>query len=86
MREWTGKAPELPSSPRPLLVVTDRRDRPSTRFDVDRGSGMTCTVGRVERCSVMGLKFFALAHNTVRGAAGAAIANGELLAVTGRLG
>ncbi len=86
MREWTGKAPELPSSPRPLLVVTERRDRPSTRFDVDRGSGMTCTVGRVERCSVMGLKFFALAHNTVRGAAGAAIANGELLAVTGRLG
>jgi aspartate-semialdehyde dehydrogenase len=86
MREWTGKAPELPSSPRPLLSLTERRDRPSTRFDVDRGSGMTCTVGRVERCSVMGLKFFALAHNTVRGAAGAAIANGELLAVTGRLG
>lgn len=86
IREWTGKAPELPSSPRPLLVVSERRDRPSTRFDVDRGGGMTCTVGRVERCSVMGLKFFALAHNTVRGAAGAAIANGELLAVTGRLG
>jgi aspartate-semialdehyde dehydrogenase len=86
MREWTGNAPELPSSPRPLLVVSERRDRPSTRFDVDRGGGMTCTVGRVERCSVMGLKFFALAHNTVRGAAGAAIANGELLAVMGRLG
>jgi aspartate-semialdehyde dehydrogenase len=86
MREWTGKAPELPSSPRPLLVVTERRDRPSTRFDVDRGNGMACTVGRVERCAVMGLKFFVLGHNTIRGAAGAAIANAELLAVTGRLG
>ena len=71
--------PTLPSSPRPLIRVTPRRDRPSPRFDADAGGGMALTVGRVERCAVMGSKFFCLAHNTIRGAAGAAIANVELL-------
>ena len=46
---------------------------------------MTVTIGRVEDCAVMGVKFFALGHNTIRGAAGAAIANAELLVATGRL-
>lgn len=85
MREWTGRAPPLPSSPRPLLELSERRDRPSTRFDVDAGGGMAVTVGRLEPCAVMGVKFYALAHNTVRGAAGAALANAELLAAQGRL-
>ncbi len=83
MREWQGEVQGLPSSPRPLLELTERRDRPSTRFDVDAGGGMAVTVGRLEECAVMGLKFYALAHNTVRGAAGAAIGNAELLVERG---
>ena len=70
---------ELPSSPRPLLRLTERRDRPTPRTDAMAGGGMAITVGRVEACEVMGVKLFALAHNAIRGAAGGAIANAELL-------
>ncbi|MCB9678805.1 MAG: aspartate-semialdehyde dehydrogenase [Alphaproteobacteria bacterium] len=69
----------LPTSPDPLLVHRTARDRPSPRFDIDNGAGMAVTFGRVEKCDVMGLKLFVLAHNTVRGAAGAAILNAELM-------
>ena len=80
LQDWNGILPyQLPSSPRPLLELTTRRDRPSPRFDIMAGNGMAVTIGRLERCSVMGVKFFALSHNTIRGAAGAAIANAELL-------
>lgn len=68
----------LPTAPRPVIVAATRRDRPSPRFDADTGGGMAVTVGRVERCPVMGLKLFAMTHNTVRGAAGAALLNAEL--------
>lgn len=70
--------PPLPSTPRPVLVHRPERDRPQPRLDRDAGGGMAVTFGRVERCAVMGLKWFALAHNTVRGAAGAALQNAEL--------
>lgn len=86
MTAWTGYGPDLPSSPRPLLRITDRRDRPSPRFDIGAGEGMAITIGRLEACPVMGIKFYALGHNTIRGAAGAALANAELLLVEGRLG
>lgn len=69
---------DLPSSPSPVLVHREERDRPSPRLDADVGRGMAVTFGRVERCPVMGLKLFALAHNTVRGAAGGALLNAEL--------
>jgi aspartate-semialdehyde dehydrogenase len=55
------------------------RDRPQPRLDRDVGGGMAIVFGRVERCAVMGLKWFALSHNTVRGAAGAALLNAELV-------
>jgi len=71
--------PVLPSSPTPLFELREERDRPSPRFDAEAGRGMAVSIGRVETCPVMGLKFFALAHNTLRGAAGAAILNAELL-------
>lgn len=77
---------DLPSSPHPVLVHRPMRDRPQPRLDRDTGRGMAITFGRVERCAVMGLKLFALAHNTVRGAAGAAIQNAELLVRARRLG
>ena len=76
---------KLPSSPAPLIHLLEGRDRPSPRFDSDRGDGMAVSVGRIESCPVMGLKLFCLAHNTIRGAAGAAVANLELLQSTGRL-
>jgi len=84
-RAFDGGALGLPSSPSPLVIIRDERDRPSPRFDADAGRGMSVSVGRVERCSVMGLKYFALAHNTLRGAAGAAVLNAELLVARGYL-
>jgi len=76
---------EAPTAPRPLIHVLQERDRPSPRWDAGAGHGMAVTVGRVETCPVMGLKLFALAHNTLRGAAGAALINAELLVTSGRL-
>jgi aspartate-semialdehyde dehydrogenase len=84
LRAFQG-AHDLPSSPSPLIHLLEGRDRPSPRFDSDRGGGMAVSVGRIESCPVMGLKLFCLAHNTIRGAAGAAVANLELLQSTGRL-
>jgi aspartate-semialdehyde dehydrogenase len=75
----------LPSSPRPLVRVLDQRDRPTPKLDADRGAGMAITVARVEPCEVFTVKFFALAHNAIRGAAGGAIANAELLVEKGIL-
>ncbi|MFT6817530.1 MAG: aspartate-semialdehyde dehydrogenase [Myxococcota bacterium] len=70
---------KLAGVPRPLIHVAGERDRPSPKFDAHAGNGMAVTVGRIEACPVMGLKLFALCHNTVRGAAGAAILNAELV-------
>ena len=82
-QEWNAAPATLKSSPRPLFHLQTRRDRPSSRFDVLRGNGMALSIGRVESCPIMGLKYFVLSHNTIRGAAGAAIANAELLANNG---
>lgn len=76
---------ELPSAPHPVLVHRPERDRPQPRLDAGAGAGLAVSFGRVERCPVMGLKYFALAHNTLRGAAGAAVLNAELLVATGRV-
>jgi aspartate-semialdehyde dehydrogenase len=84
MRSFVGPVP-LPSSPTPLIHVLERRDRPTPSQDAMRGGGMAITVGRVERCEVLTVKFFALAHNAIRGAAGGAIANAELLLARGLL-
>lgn len=76
----------LPSLPGRPIVRTDARDRPTPRTDADAGAGMAVTVGRIEPCEVMTVKFFALAHNVIRGAAGAAVANAELIVDRGLLG
>lgn len=86
MLSWPGHAVGLESAPVPPLRYRAERDRPSPRFDADAGNGMAVTVGRVERCDVLGLKLFALAHNTVRGAAGGALLNAELLVARGLVG
>jgi aspartate-semialdehyde dehydrogenase len=81
MRRFKGRPQELglPSAPQPPLVVTEEQNRPQPRLDVDLGGGMAVTVGRVRECPVMHVRFVALGHNTVRGAAGAAILNAELM-------
>jgi aspartate-semialdehyde dehydrogenase len=76
---------ELPLAPAQPIVYDDAPDRPQPRFDVDRGKGMTVTVGRLRPCGVLDYKFTVLSHNTIRGAAGAALLNAELLKVQGYL-
>ncbi len=76
---------ELPSAPpRPLLYL-DAPNRPQPRFDAGRDGGMAVSIGRLRPCRVLDWKFFALGHNTVRGAAGAAILNAELMLAQGWL-
>lgn len=81
---WTSFQPHvmarhLPSVPDPVLVYTDEADRPQPRRDREAGRGMTTTVGRLRECPILDVKFVALSHNTIRGAAGGAILNAELL-------
>jgi len=74
---------ELPSTPARPVEVDYRADRPQSRLDLHRGNGMTVTVGRVRRCNLLDLRLVLLSHNTIRGAAGAAIQNAELLVKRG---
>lgn len=75
----------LPSSPERPVEVDDRPDRPQTRLDLERGRGMTVTVGRVRPCPLLDLRLVLLGHNTIRGAAGAAVQIAELLKARGCL-
>ena len=87
LREFRG--PEivrgLPSSPAAPVEVDLRPDRPQPRLDLERGRGMTVTVGRVRPCPLLDVRFVLLSHNTIRGAAGAAVQIAELLVAEGRL-
>ena len=84
---WRGRPQELqlPSAPRAPIEVEREGMRPQPRLDAGRGQGMTITVGRIRPCPVLGMKFVAMGHNTVRGAAGAAILNAELMHADGWL-
>ena len=85
---FRGLPPEvaLPSAPAAPIIHLAERDRPQPRLDAHREDGMAVCVGRVRRCPVLDYKLFALGHNTIRGAAGAAILNAELLAARGWIG
>ena len=76
---------QLPSAPQHPVLYLDEPDRPQPRFDVNRDGGMTVTIGRLRPCPVLDYKLVALSHNTVRGAAGAALLNAELMKVDGLL-
>jgi aspartate-semialdehyde dehydrogenase len=69
----------LHSAPAHAIIVRDEKDRPQPRLDRDAGHGMSVTVGRIAPDAVLDYRFVALSHNTIRGAAGAAILNAELL-------
>lgn len=76
---------KLPSAPEQPVIVTDEKDRPQPRFDRDAGNGMSAVVGRIRECPVFDIRFVVLSHNTIRGAAGAAILNAELMKAQGML-
>ncbi len=85
LRAWRSFVPEtarlnLPSLPNPFIIYKEEENRPQPRRDRDAGRGMQVTVGRLRRCPILHYKFVVLSHNTIRGAAGAAIADAELLA------
>jgi aspartate-semialdehyde dehydrogenase len=86
-RGWRGIPQEggLPSAPPCPVIYMTEKDRPQPRRDVDRENGMAVFVGRLRKCSVLDYKFIALGHNTVRGAAGAAVLNAELMKAEGWL-
>ncbi len=75
----------LPSSPAAPIVLREENDRPQPRLDRDAGEGMSVVVGRIRPCPVLTLRLEVLSHNTVRGAAGGALLNAELLASKGVL-
>jgi aspartate-semialdehyde dehydrogenase len=76
---------KLPMAPEQPVEWAPEEDRPQPRLDKNRGRGMAVTVGRLRPCGLLDWKFTVLSHNTVRGAAGAAILNAELLASLGKL-
>jgi aspartate-semialdehyde dehydrogenase len=87
LRNFTVDA-ELASLPTALknpVVVLDEENRPQPRRDANAGNGMAVVVGRVRECPLLDVKLTLLSHNLVRGAAGAALLNAELLAARGFL-
>lgn len=87
LRGFRGRPQELrlPSAPEAPLELLTAPDRPQPRLDVNLGRGMTVSVGRLRPCPLFDYKFTVLSHNTLRGAAGAALLNAELLHAEGRL-
>ncbi len=85
LRDFRGLPQELdlPSAPRTPIIVRDEPDRPQSRRDRDAGGGMATVVGRIRPCPLLVYKFVALAHNTIRGAAGGSILNAELMVAQG---
>jgi aspartate-semialdehyde dehydrogenase len=88
LADFTGvpQALKLHTAPERPVIVRDEPDRPQPRLDRDAGGGMSITVGRLFPDQVLDYRFVVLSHNTVRGAAGAAILNAELLVAKGYMG
>ena len=76
---------DLPTAPAQPIEFVAADDRPQPRLDRMRGNGMASTVGRLRPCTLLDWKFTVLSHNTIRGAAGAALLNAELLVSLGKL-
>ncbi len=75
----------LPSAPAKPVSYMPQNDRPQPRQDAERERGMAAYVGRLRACPVLDYKFVALTHNTIRGAAGGAVLNAELMHSEGML-
>jgi aspartate-semialdehyde dehydrogenase len=72
---------DLPTEPERVIIVRDEPDRPQPRLDRDAGNGMSVSVGRIRE----GIRYIAMGHNTVRGAAGASVLNAEMMLSRGLL-
>jgi aspartate-semialdehyde dehydrogenase len=83
--EVDAELASLPTAVRNPIVVLEDENRPQPRRDVNAGNGMAAVVGRVRECPLFDVKLTLLSHNLVRGAAGAALLNAELLAARGFL-
>ncbi len=90
LRSFQGVPQELglPSAPHPAILVREEPDRPQPRLDRMAGDvpGMATVVGRIRPCPLLDWKFVVMGHNTVRGAAGGALLNAELLVAQGLVG
>jgi aspartate-semialdehyde dehydrogenase len=75
----------LPSAPDPAIILHTAEDRPQPRLDRMAGGGMATSVGRLRPDPILDYKFLVLGHNTIRGAAGGALLNAELLVAQGFL-
>ncbi len=76
----------LPSAPERPVIVRAERDRPQPRLDRMAAGGMAVVVGLIRPCQILDFRFTLLVHNTIRGAAGAALLNAEWLVKKGLLG
>ncbi|MGH9147365.1 MAG: aspartate-semialdehyde dehydrogenase [Vicinamibacterales bacterium] len=76
---------QLPTAPSKPIIYLNESNRPQPKLDVEREGGMAVFIGRLRPCPLLDYKFVALGHNTVRGAAGAAVLNAELMAAEGML-
>jgi aspartate-semialdehyde dehydrogenase len=87
IRTFTGEPQRLnlPSAPKQPLHYAPESNRPQPRLDRDREHGMAVTVGRLRPCPLLDIRMVALVHNTIRGAAGAALLNAELMDARGLL-
>jgi len=89
LEAWHDFAPlagkQLPTAPEQPVQFVSAEDRPQPRLDRMRGAGMAATIGRLRPCNLLDRKFIVLSHNTIRGAAGAALLNAELLVSLGKL-
>jgi|SRR3989344_2472880 len=85
LNEFTGVPQQLnlPSAPKKPIIYIGEDDRPQPILDRDINNGMSVIVGRIRKSKIMDLRLTLLVHNTIRGAAGAAILNGELLKAKG---
>jgi len=81
LQEFRGEPQllKLPMAPDKAIIVRTEADRPQPRVDLMEGKGMTTVVGRIRPCSLLDVKMVVLSHNTLRGAAGAALLNAELM-------
>ena len=75
----------LPFAPKQPIIYREEDNRPQPRKDRDADKAMAVVVGRLRPCNVFDVRFTALSHNTVRGAAGGGILNAELLKYKGYL-
>jgi aspartate-semialdehyde dehydrogenase len=76
----------LPSAPAKPIIYNEKEGRPQPRLDLLEENGMASVVGRLRKCNILDYRFVVLGHNLVRGAAGAAILDAELLKTKGYIG